>query len=264
MFAERIAGTIECAEYRTPAKPAVRAKSRAADWERQIARAFLYVHGRAQTPEEAAELERLYEATLAEGPDFTHYRDKSEFKDAPELNLDRNAISKMMVTFYTMTRNGWAGKAKGKHRGLLSRCAEDVFKALIYLAGKYDRLFPSLKGLAYLARCCPASVSTALDQLEAFGIVTRHRRLKRVMTPLGFRVEQNTNAYEVHPPKTALGRLAEAVFGAKKPVEYSDSNFLGASVSQPSFLDGNCRLEGPRSEKGAAQSAARGLSKVER
>ena len=29
------------------------------------------------------------------------------------------------------------------------------------------------------------------------------------------RVEQNTNAYEIHPPKTALGRLAEAVFGAK-------------------------------------------------
>jgi hypothetical protein len=174
----------------SPVKPLrglIRAKTRAADWERQLARAFLYVHGRAQTPEEAAELERLYEATLAEGPDFTRTRGESEFKDAPELNLDRNAISKMMVTFYTMTRNGWAAKDKGKHRGLLSRCAEDVFKALVYLAGKFDRLFPSLKGLAYLARCCPASVSTALDQLEAFGIVTRHRRLKRVMTPLGFR-----------------------------------------------------------------------------
>ena len=191
-LATQFAGALECADHHdqtdfgfahgeavTPEpKPAVRAKGRAADWQRHLARAFLYVHGRAQTPEEAVELERLYEATLAEGPDFTHCRDKSEFKDAPELNLDRNAISKMMVTFYTMTRNGWAAKAKGKHRGLLSRCAEDVFKALVYLAGKFDRLFPSLKGLAYLARCCPASVSTALDQLEAFGIVTRHRRLE--------------------------------------------------------------------------------------
>ena len=179
-------GFASTSEDVTPAtKPTPRAKGRAADWQRQLARAFLYVHGRAQTPEEAAELERFYAAALAEGPDFTRCRSKSEFKDAPKLNLDRNAISRMMVTFYTLCRNGWVAKDKGKHRGLLSRCAEDVFKALIYLAGKFDRLFPSLKGLAYLARCCPASVSTALDQLEAFGIVTRHRRLKRVMTPLG-------------------------------------------------------------------------------
>jgi hypothetical protein len=274
-LATQIAGAIECADHHDQTnfgfahgeaitlapKPAIRAKGRAADWQRQLARAFLYVHGRAQTPEEAAELERLYEATLGEGPDFTHYRDKSEFKDAPELNLDRNAISKMMVAFYTMTRNGWAGKAKGKHRGLLSRCAEDVFKALVYLAGKYDRLFPSLKGLAYLARCCPASVSTALDQLEAFGMVTRHRRLKRVMTPLGFRVEQNTNAYEIHPPKTALGRLAEAVFGPKKPVDITDSNFSGASESESLFLERNRSLGRPGSEKGAAQGAARGLAR---
>jgi len=251
-------GFARTSEDVTPAtKPTPRAKGRAADWQRQLARAFLYVHGRAQTPEEAAELERFYAAALAEGPDFTRCRSKSEFKDAPKLNLDRNAISRMMVTFYTLCRNGWVAKDKGKHRGLLSRCAEDVFKALIYLAGKFDRLFPSLKGLAYLARCCPASVSTALDQLEAFGIVTRHRRLKRVMTPLGFRVEQNTNAYEIHPPKTALGRLAQAVFGAKKPMDITDSNFSAASVSQSSFLQRNYRLERPGSGKGAAQGAAR-------
>jgi hypothetical protein len=250
----------------SPVKPLrglIRAKTRAADWERQLARAFLYVHGRAQTPEEAAELERLYEATLAEGPDFTRTRDKSEFKDAPELNLNRNAITKMMVTFYTMTRNGWAAKDKGKHRGLLSRCAEDVFKALVYLAGKFDRLFPSLKGLAYLARCCPASVSTALDQLEAFGIVTRHRRLKRVMTPLGFKTVQNTNAYEIHPPNTGLGKLAVAVFGVEKPMDATESNFSAASVSSSSFLARNCRSERPESEKGTAQSAARSVYKAE-
>jgi hypothetical protein len=145
-------GFASTSEDVTPAtKPTPRAKGRAADWQRQLARAFLYVHGRAQTPEEAAELERFYAAALAEGPDFTRCRSKSEFKDAPKLNLDRNAISRMMVTFYTLCRNGWVAKDKGKHRGLLSRCAEDVFKALIYLAGKFDRLFPSLKGLAYLA-----------------------------------------------------------------------------------------------------------------
>jgi hypothetical protein len=218
-----------------PGRPRVRARVRAADWEKQIARAFLYVHGRAQTPEEAAELERLYEAALAEGPDFIHCHSKSELKDAPEINLDANGITKLMVTFYTMTRNGWTGKAKGKHRGLLSRCAEDVFKALVYLAGKHRRLFPSIKGLAYLARCCPQSVHDALNQLEALGIVTRHRRLKRVTTPLGFKTVQNTNAYELHPPKTGLGKLAEAMFGVKKPANITESNNSRASASIVSF-----------------------------
>jgi hypothetical protein len=220
---------------REPVSRAIRARARTADWEKQIARAFLYVHGRVQTPEEAAELERLYEAALAEGPDFIHCREKSELKDAPAISLDGNGITKLMVTFYTMTRNAWTAKGRGKHRGLMSRCAEEVFKALIYLAGKYQRIFPSIKGLAYLARCCPQSVSDALNQLEALGIVTRHRRLKRVMTPLGFKTVQNTNAYEVHPPKTGLGKLAEAMFGHKKPMETTESNKSGASASLVSF-----------------------------
>jgi hypothetical protein len=218
---------------RQPApRPRIRAKTRAADWEKQIARAFVYVHGRAQTPEEAAELERLYEAALAEGPDFIHCRGKSELKDAPEISLDANGITKLMVTFYTMARNAWTQKGRGKHRGLVSRCAEEVFKALVYLAGKYQRLFPSIKGLAFLARCCPQSVSDALNQLEALGLVTRHRRLKRVMTPLGFKTVQNTNAYEIHPPKTGLGKLAEAMFGGKRPMETTESNKSGASASR--------------------------------
>jgi hypothetical protein len=224
--------------HRQPAPPApasIRARTRAADWEKQIARAFLYVHGRAQTPEEAAELERLYEAALAQGPDFIHCRGKSELKDAPEINLDANGITKLMVTFYTMTRNAWTRKGRGKHRGLVSRCAEEVFKALLYLAGKYQRLFPSIKGLAYLARCCPQSVSDALNQLEALGLVTRHRRLKRVMTPLGFKTVQNTNAYELHPPKTGLGKLAEAMFGSKKPANTTESNNSRASASRVSL-----------------------------
>ena len=159
-LATQFAGAIECADHHdqtdfgfahgeavTPEpKPAVRAKGRAADWQRQLARAFLYVHGRAQTPEEAAELERLYEATLAEGPDFTRTRDKSEFKDAPELNLDRNAISKMMVTFYTMTRNGWAGEGQGQ----APRPAEPLRRGRVQGAGVPGRqvrpAVPQLEG----------------------------------------------------------------------------------------------------------------------
>jgi hypothetical protein len=37
-----------------------------------------------------------------------------------------------------------------------------VFEALIYLTEKYGQVFPSLEGLADLARCCRQSVVTAL------------------------------------------------------------------------------------------------------
>ncbi len=56
----------------------------------------------------------------------------------------------------------------------------------MYLAGKYERLFPSLEALMHLARCCKQSVVDALDTLEDAGCITRIRRIKRVMTPLGF------------------------------------------------------------------------------
>jgi hypothetical protein len=52
----------------------------------------------------------------------------------------------------------------------------------------------------------------SLDDLELLGFVTRIRRIRRVTTALGFRVEQITNAHRVHEPVSALGLLALAVF----------------------------------------------------
>jgi hypothetical protein len=60
--------------------------------------------------------------------------------------------------------------------------------------------------------CCKQSVVTALDDLERLGFVTRIRRIRRVATALGFKVEQITNAYRVHEPTSGLGLLALAVF----------------------------------------------------
>jgi hypothetical protein len=51
-----------------------------------------------------------------------------------------------------------------------------------------------------------------LADLEALGFVTRIRRIRRVATALGFKVEQITNAYRVHEPTRGLGLLALAVF----------------------------------------------------
>jgi hypothetical protein len=54
----------------------------------------------------------------------------------------------------------------------------------------------------------------------------RHRRIRRVTTPLGFKVVQATNAYEVHEPKRGLGWLAAVLFAGKA----TGSNYPPASA----------------------------------
>jgi hypothetical protein len=212
------------ADDREPGAPAfrARAKAREADWRRQLARAYAYQAAR--SPEDAEELLREYERREAEGPDFMRVRPRSVFEDAPVVTLDRNERVRLMGKFRALSRGSWVAKAKGKHRGVITRTAEAVFEALLYLVEKYGRVFPSLEGLAHLARCCRASVATALDDLELLGFVTRIRRVRRVQTPLGFKVVQVTNAYQVHEPVSGLGLLASILCG--KP---TGSNYWRAS-----------------------------------
>jgi hypothetical protein len=110
------------------------------------------------------------------------------------------------------------------HPASITRTAEAVFEALMYLTEKYGKVFPSLEGLAHLARCCKQSVVTALDDLELLGFVTRIRRIRRVQTPLGFKVVQITNAYCVHEPTRGLGLLASALFGKATESNYSTAS----------------------------------------
>ena len=101
----------------------------------------------------------------------------------------------------------------------------------MYLTEKYGRVFPSLKGLAHLAMCCPASVVTALADLERLGFVTRIRRIRQVQTPLGFITRQITNAYRMHEPASGLGLLATLVFA-------TESNSWTASAHIVESLNG--------------------------
>jgi hypothetical protein len=149
--------------------------------------------------------------------------------------MDGNARVRLWTKFNAICRGTWSAKRPGKHRGEISRPAEAVFGVLMYLAAKYGRVYPSMVGLGQLAKCCKASVATALNDLEVLGFITRHRRVRRVMTPLGFRVEQITNAYEVHEPRSALGRLAALIF-CEKPANIKGSSFWPASQSTTSDL----------------------------
>jgi hypothetical protein len=80
-------------------------------------------------------------------------------------------------------------------------------------------------GLAHLSMCCKQSVVTALADLERLGFITRIRRVRQIMTPLGFTTRQITNAYRVHEPARGLGLLASALFA-------TESNCWTPSVSK--------------------------------
>jgi hypothetical protein len=192
-----------------------------------LSRAYVYQAERTRNAEELAALDAAYEARMNEGPDFTRYRDKSRFGEAPLHRLDREGIHKLRFAFNSMARKAWLGSATGKHRGVISRTCKDVFGALLYMAERYDRLFPSLERIAALAQCCKQSVVTALETLETLGFITRHRRLRMVEGLLGRKAEQNTNGYELHTPRTAWGRLTLALFGPN-----SESKNWSATVTE--------------------------------
>jgi len=209
--------------------PRARATRREADWRRQLARAFVYATG--QRPEAAEELLAEYERREREGPDFMRQRPGSVIADAPLVTLDRNERQRLVWKFRMLTRRSWVAKETGRHRGVITRTAESVFGALMYLTEKYGRVFPSLKGLAHLAMCCPQSVVTALADLERLGFVTRIRRIRQIKTPLGFTTQQITNAYRVHEPASGLGLLATLVFA-------TESNSWIASAHTVESLNG--------------------------
>jgi hypothetical protein len=201
--------------FATAAGAATRARAtrREADWRRQLARAFVYATG--QSPGEAAELLAEYERREREGPDFMRQRPGSVIAEAPLVTLDRNERVRLMGKFRAISRRSWVGKDAGRHRGIVTRTAESVFGALMYLTEKYGRVFPSLEGLAHLAMCCKQSVVTAIAELERLGFVTRIRRIRRIMTPLGFTTRQITNAYRVHEPTCGLGLIAMGLFATE-------------------------------------------------
>jgi hypothetical protein len=174
-------------------------------------------------------------------------RPRSVFADAPVVSLDRNERVRLMGKFRALARGSWGTKAKGKHRGVINtRTAEAVFEALMYLTEKYGRVFPSLEGLAHLARCCRQSVVTALDDLELLGFVTRIRRVRRVEAPLGFRVEQVTNAYRVHEPARGVG-----LWASMKPTEYSYSTPSGTELHPNKEDDAHPALWRPPEKRNA-------------
>jgi ATP-dependent DNA ligase len=59
----------------------------------------------------------------AEGPDFSRYHRDSDFRDAPQVRLDRNDVAKLITTYRAIERGSWKVKAEGKRGGAIDRSA---------------------------------------------------------------------------------------------------------------------------------------------
>lgn len=189
-----------------------RSRDRAAAWRNDLARAVGYYFERATTPEQRIELEGAYAEALAAGPDFARYHRGSEFRNPPRICTDRNFLARLMFMADVIERKTWATREKGKHGGALGRSALTVFRVLLFVVSKREGcLYPTLETLARLARMSKPTVVAAIKRLVLLGFLTVYRRCKRIRTPLGIRVVQDSNAYEYHPP-TGLGALGWSIW----------------------------------------------------
>jgi hypothetical protein len=211
----------------SPVKSA-RSRNRAAAWESDLARTATYLMGQCRTDEERAFVERLYDEAADEGPDFTHYRGKSAFQNAPKLGIDRNAYARILKAL-DMIERGIYRQCREKGKQGIPRTAARVLKTLLGLALQYGEVRPSLEGIGRLACVCKQTVVNCLKVLQLYGFVVVHRRIKRIRTALGLKVVQDTNAYTIQEPQ-GLGALATRLFSqaseSKKPSASSkDSSF---------------------------------------
>lgn len=189
-----------------------RSANRAKTWLADRTRAAAYLMAKARDDEERQLVEHAYEEEMARGPDFLHHRGRSVFQAAARAGFDRNAFSRILKALEALERGVYrTGRKKGAHG--VSRCVGRVLKALLGLALRYEgEVRPSLLGLARLACVGKQAVVDAIKFLERYGFVDKTRRIRRIITPFGPKVVQDTNLYAVHEPR-GLGAIASQMWG---------------------------------------------------
>lgn len=196
--------------------PGIRATRRAAQWRESLTRAWSYWRGKATSEHEAARLDAAYERELAAGPDFAKHHSGSDFA-APVVRLDGNDIAKLMALYRGIERGSYKARAKGKHGGAIGRAAMRVLEAFLFVLYRPGKpLCVPYEAIAAAAMVSRRTVADALKRLASLGVITIHRRVKRIRTELGFKVCQDCNAYELHPPRGFLGAFMLAVFGPQR------------------------------------------------
>ncbi len=189
----------------------IRCKRRFLEWHDRAYRTAAELRRRHQS--QAEEIDAALAEEIERGPDFLEWHRGSLFTSPPKNNLDRNYIARIWFVAQMIERKSWACKKKHARGGHLGTVAIELLRVLLYVIKKTDgRLYPSYETLAVLSRKSKQAIITAMQVLERMGFVTIHKRIKRIQTPFGPRVVQDSNAYEFHLPTKGIGRLAMAVF----------------------------------------------------
>lgn len=198
----------------------VRAKDRAAQWHRDLEQRTAKLIASASTVAEREAIEHAYTQERDRGPAFARVHRSAGFQtSAKATRLDRNGLARLQVMWRWLVRKMTATDRKaardtGQHTTrTLSRSTLDVMDALIYLARKYDSVFASIECIAALANVCRRTAAAALKTLEAWGVISVHRRRKRIVSPTGGIAEtQDTSIYVLQLPE-GLSAMALRIFG---------------------------------------------------
>jgi len=198
----------------TPPESPIRSTGKAAQWSAGIYRAYSYLSARIREPWQLAELDRQFEQTVEEGPDFLKVRREAEFRPVPVIAYNAAAAAEIMKQAREIERETYKSRAKGKHGGGIGRMAMQLLEWFCF--GMWPRspygMFPSLAYIAEGARMSRETVTEAMKTLELFGFLTVTARRKRIQTPFGPKQVQDTNCYVLSLAR-GLGALALATFG---------------------------------------------------
>src|SRR5437016_9914033 len=191
--------------------PPIRCKRRYVQWHCKAYRTAMELRRRHKS--QAEEINAALAEELERGPDFLEWHRGSRFRDPPKNNIDRNYLARIWFVAQMIERKSWACRKKRKRGGTLGTVALELLRTLLFVIKKIDgRLYPSYETLAVLSRKSRRAIVNAMQVLERMGFVTIHKRIKRIKTPFGPRVVQESNAYTLHLPTTGLGALAMGVF----------------------------------------------------
>lgn len=172
-----------------------RSQNRASAWSYDLAKWREYRLAMARSSLEREGIEREYSKRLGDGPDFTHHHG-GDFVE-PHLHcIDAKGKAEILAAYDAVRRWQWRN-ARKPHGQAVSRAYREVLSALLSLAVRHGRVFPSYEKLAQMACCSRSTVYRALQWLKAWGLLDWKRRLKRIATALGNRVQQTSNAYQI-------------------------------------------------------------------
>lgn len=126
------------------------------------------------------------------------------------------------------------GSEPGRRGGRLGSAALRVLEALIFDFWNYSngRLDPSYEAIARVAGLARSTVGEALARLRAWRVIVWQRRCRGEDGPDGFRLAQETNAYDVLPPSAWLGYKPAA---EDPPPPHPDT--LGCCPPQPEVIE---------------------------